>query len=218
MFWVWSPGHWYTDSPDFPSGRSLETLTLHELGHSFVNPAMDMHSARVSGLGELFKPVERQMRDMAYPNVHVFMNEQVLRAVTSLAAKVHRFRTRPSGQSREIPGGTRAGSAGHIIPEGSRLAPERGVPCYRHSPYTGKPGAGAAEKRAEAHRVAVPDGFGRETTALGALISNQTAEARFDGVSFTQARFRWGKALPSISALALRPQSRGFPPGGGIPR
>ncbi|HHW18636.1 MAG TPA: hypothetical protein GXX30_07025 [Firmicutes bacterium] len=55
--------------PDFPSGRSLETLTLHELGHSFVNPAMDMYSARVSGLGELFKPVERQMRDMAYPNV-----------------------------------------------------------------------------------------------------------------------------------------------------
>lgn len=27
------------------------------------------------------------MRDMAYPNVHVFMNEQVLRAVTSLAAR-----------------------------------------------------------------------------------------------------------------------------------
>ncbi|MBE3519961.1 MAG: DUF4932 domain-containing protein [Firmicutes bacterium] len=74
-------------APDFPSGRSLEMLTLHELGHSFVNPAMDMHSARVSGLGELFKPVEGRMRDMAYPNVHVFMNEQVLRAVTALAAR-----------------------------------------------------------------------------------------------------------------------------------
>lgn len=74
-------------APDLPSGKSLEKLTLHELGHSFVNPTMEKYSVSVDGLRELFHPVAKQMREMAYPNVQVFMNEQVLRAVTSLAAR-----------------------------------------------------------------------------------------------------------------------------------
>ncbi len=76
-----------TDSPEFPSGRSLEHLSLHEWGHSFVNPALEAHPSVVAGLNPLFKPVAKAMRAQAYGNVHTFMNEQVLRAVTTIAAE-----------------------------------------------------------------------------------------------------------------------------------
>jgi len=73
--------------PQFQSGRSLERLTLHELGHSFVNPSLEKHSSRVARLQPLFQPVAARMTQMAYPDVRTFMNEQILRAVTSVAAK-----------------------------------------------------------------------------------------------------------------------------------
>ena len=72
--------------PVFPEGRDLEYLSLHEWGHSFVNPAIDAHSSTVSQLNKFFTPVARAMKSQAYGNVHVFMNEQVLRAVTTIAA------------------------------------------------------------------------------------------------------------------------------------
>lgn len=74
-------------APEMPSGRNLEYLSLHEWGHSFVNPVLDGLADKVSELQLLFKPVAKTMRRQAYPNIHVFMNEQVLRAVTTLAAE-----------------------------------------------------------------------------------------------------------------------------------
>lgn len=74
-------------APDLPSGRYLEYLSLHEWGHSFVNPVLDVLTDEVSELQLLFTPVATKMRNKAYPDVHVFMNEQVLRAVTTLAAE-----------------------------------------------------------------------------------------------------------------------------------
>lgn len=74
-------------TPEFPTGRDLEHLSLHEWGHSFVNPALGNHESAVARLGRYFRPVASEMKRQAYSNVHVFMNEQVLRAVTTLAAE-----------------------------------------------------------------------------------------------------------------------------------
>ena len=72
--------------PDFPSGPSLESLALHEWGHSFVNPALAKHAALVRQLEPLFRPVREVMRQQAYGSVETFLNEQVLRAATTLAS------------------------------------------------------------------------------------------------------------------------------------
>lgn len=75
-----------TTEPDFPSGRDLESLSLHEWGHSFVNPALDQHPSRIQDLNHLFTPVRGPMESQAYSNVVSFTYEQVLRGVTALAA------------------------------------------------------------------------------------------------------------------------------------
>lgn len=58
--------------PEFPSGPSLESLALHEWGHSFVNPALAKHAASVRQLEPLFRPVRKVMRQQAYGNVETF--------------------------------------------------------------------------------------------------------------------------------------------------
>lgn len=74
-----------SDRPEFPNGKELEYLSLHEWGHSYVNPALEAHSLEVARLKRLYLPVAKTMSNQAYNNVHVFMNEQVLRAVTTIA-------------------------------------------------------------------------------------------------------------------------------------
>lgn len=76
-----------SQAPELPSGRDLVYLSLHEWGHSFVNPVFAGLKDEVSELQLLFKPVANIMRRQAYPDIHIFMNEQVLRAVTTLAAE-----------------------------------------------------------------------------------------------------------------------------------
>lgn len=72
------------DGPEFPSGASLAALAVHEFGHAFVNPAIERHSGD-RRLQALFEPVAKTMRDQAYGQVPVFMNELVLRAACILA-------------------------------------------------------------------------------------------------------------------------------------
>lgn len=72
-------------APDLPGGQSLESLTLHELGHYFINPSLGAYPEKVAGLEPLFRPVASRMSDMAYPTVDVFLNEQVLRGATAVA-------------------------------------------------------------------------------------------------------------------------------------
>lgn len=76
-----------TTAPEFPAGRSLEFLSLHEWGHSFVNPSIERFPAEVQKLNHLFKPVRTAMNNQAYSSVGIYINEQVLRAVTALAEK-----------------------------------------------------------------------------------------------------------------------------------
>jgi len=71
------------DAESVDSG-GLTALALHEFGHGFVNPAIgdQVPSGARRGLEAIFAPVRRQMREQAYPNVEVFLNELVLRACT----------------------------------------------------------------------------------------------------------------------------------------
>lgn len=74
-----------TAEPQFVSGIALESLALHEWGHSIINPALEKHARLVKKLEPLFRPVEDEMRKQAYGSVAIFLNEQVLRAMTSIA-------------------------------------------------------------------------------------------------------------------------------------
>jgi hypothetical protein len=77
-----------TASPVFSSTpKGLERLSIHEIGHSFVNPTLEKHAERVSAYEPLFRKVESQMVKQAYSNVSTFFNEQVLRAVTAIASR-----------------------------------------------------------------------------------------------------------------------------------
>lgn len=76
-----------TSKPEFPGGRDLTLLSLHEWGHSFVNPALEKHGEEVDKLGRFFKPVKKAMAAQAYTSPQVFFNEQVLRAIVAIAAQ-----------------------------------------------------------------------------------------------------------------------------------
>lgn len=71
------------DAENAGSG-GLNALALHEFGHSFVNPAIgdNIPPGARRGLEKIFAPVRQRMRELAYPNVEVFLNELVLRACT----------------------------------------------------------------------------------------------------------------------------------------
>jgi hypothetical protein len=75
------------DTPEFGDMYNLEQLSLHEWGHSFVNPALEKDSRQVRTLDKLFIPVKERMAQMAYPHVEIFFNEQVLRAAVLLGTK-----------------------------------------------------------------------------------------------------------------------------------
>lgn len=73
--------------PEFPSGVSLEILSVHELGHAFVNPSLEAYPDRTRQLKALLWPVRKEMAEQAYCSVTTFLNEQVVRAMEVLAAR-----------------------------------------------------------------------------------------------------------------------------------
>ncbi len=73
--------------PEFGNVYNLESLSLHEWGHSFVNPALGKYNRQVKALKRLFVPVRKPMEQMAYGDVETFFNEQVLRAAVLLGTK-----------------------------------------------------------------------------------------------------------------------------------
>lgn len=66
------------------TGSRLAGLTLHEFGHSFVNPAIGEQVPLLArfGLERLWTPVKEQMKAQAYGQMETFLNELVLRATT----------------------------------------------------------------------------------------------------------------------------------------
>ncbi len=75
------------ERPEFPTGVNLESLTTHELGHSFVNPSLEAYPKRAQNLRPLLWPVRKTMKSQAYTTVSTFLNEQVIRAVEVVAAR-----------------------------------------------------------------------------------------------------------------------------------
>jgi hypothetical protein len=74
--------------PVVPSaGADLEKLSLHEIGHSFVNLTFDDYPDRVQAYEPLYRKVESQMQEQHYGQVSIFFNEQVLRGVVALATR-----------------------------------------------------------------------------------------------------------------------------------
>ncbi len=66
------------------SKGSLDGLSFHEFGHSFVNPAMGekIPSEAINGITSLYKIVETQMQAAAYGIPSTFLNELFVRAAT----------------------------------------------------------------------------------------------------------------------------------------
>jgi len=73
--------------PDFPTGVSFNRLTLHEWGHSFIDPAVAAHSQYIlEHLTDHYYEVEASMKSQAYGSPMTFFREQILRAVTTVAS------------------------------------------------------------------------------------------------------------------------------------
>jgi len=73
--------------PVFGGKTELEQLSLHEWGHSFVNPALEQHRSQVDALKDLYIPVMDKMKKIAYSGPKTFFIEQVLRAAVLIAVE-----------------------------------------------------------------------------------------------------------------------------------
>jgi len=70
----------------------LESMTLHEWSHPFVNPLVDQNYELFKKSIALFEPIKRMMQRQAYPNWRVTLYEHLVRACGEihLRAKLHR--------------------------------------------------------------------------------------------------------------------------------
>lgn len=79
----------YPGSGDPYFGSDIDALCLHELGHSFVNPAVleFLQTTDIRVFEPLFRGVRKEMQRQAYSDTRTIVIEQILRAVTCLAAQ-----------------------------------------------------------------------------------------------------------------------------------
>ncbi|HEU4456047.1 MAG TPA: DUF4932 domain-containing protein [Longimicrobium sp.] len=68
--------------PDFGDAGRLGSLVTHEFAHLSVNPLTARHRAEVERGRALFAPMEKAMREQAYPTWEIAVNEHVVRAIT----------------------------------------------------------------------------------------------------------------------------------------
>lgn len=73
-------------APEIPAGPQLTSLALHEWGHAFVNPALATRQSELGKVRTLYWRTTRAMKRQGYGSLEAFLDEQVLRAVTSIAA------------------------------------------------------------------------------------------------------------------------------------
>lgn len=62
------------------SNGSYCDASVHELAHSFVNPAVDAHYAEFKEYSQMFSPVKEVMPSMAYSTWKVYLDETFIRA------------------------------------------------------------------------------------------------------------------------------------------
>jgi len=70
----------------------LESITLHEWSHSFINPLVDQNYELLEKSIALFEPIKRMMQRQAYPSWRVTLYEHLVRACGEihLRAKIHK--------------------------------------------------------------------------------------------------------------------------------
>lgn len=68
--------------PSFGSSSDIYYLSLHEFGHSFVNPTTEDFRSEVIKYSGLFTPVADKMKSMAYGTWETMLNETLIRAFT----------------------------------------------------------------------------------------------------------------------------------------
>lgn len=67
---------------------NLPDLLLHEFGHSFVNPSVELHPDLVAQSSRCFEPIREQMKKWAYHTWRVCVIEHLVRAVEIRLAEV----------------------------------------------------------------------------------------------------------------------------------
>lgn len=72
----------WQDTPSFGSTSGIYYLSLHEFGHSFVNPITEDFRSEVANYEDLFNPVADKMKSIAYGNWEIMLNETLIRAFT----------------------------------------------------------------------------------------------------------------------------------------
>jgi hypothetical protein len=99
IYCIMGPNRVQDGNPQFGSSDFFNQLQRHEFSHSFVNPLADKYKALVGKYSGLFPPLEAVMREQAYANWEIVLNESVVRAVTTRLA--YRFDS-PAAGDREL--------------------------------------------------------------------------------------------------------------------
>jgi Domain of unknown function (DUF4932) len=83
-------GCWTKDDSGNPtfSADYLPTL-IHEFNHSFVNPVIEQHKSEFAIADEIYRPVADQMKEMAYGNPKIMVDESLVRAAVILYFESH---------------------------------------------------------------------------------------------------------------------------------
>jgi hypothetical protein len=69
--------------PIFGSPQEIAEITMHEIGHLFVNSLTEKHSEEVERYARLYKTIVKPMKNRAYPDWQTAVNEHVIRAITT---------------------------------------------------------------------------------------------------------------------------------------
>lgn len=82
----------HVDFDDLPVvDNETLVLTVHEMAHSYVNPIVASHRSELAASGErLFVRVQDVMKKQAYTTWEIFIDEQLVRAVTALYTRERR--------------------------------------------------------------------------------------------------------------------------------
>jgi hypothetical protein len=69
--------------PEFGTVKYFEHLAWHEFSHSFVNPIQLQYQQQIDSCSSLFTPIANKMKQQAYDDWRITVNEHIVRAVTT---------------------------------------------------------------------------------------------------------------------------------------
>ena len=90
---VLGPANLNNSIPAFGKESDFKHIILHEFSHSFVNPLTEKNIDEVNKSSELFEPIKEKMKEQAYSNWYVCVNEHLVRT------NVIRMRIKNEGES-----------------------------------------------------------------------------------------------------------------------